>query len=82
MATVPEKWENKMRNPFGIQRPIAKNVNDLTWVQELSTDTDYSVTGKENGWGVRITWSGPNTSLSMFTTTADMPFAARTLPGT
>ena len=73
MATVAEKWENKMRNPFGIQRPIGVNVNDLTWIDKLSTDTDYSVTGKENGWGVRITWSGPNQPLCMFTTTADMP---------
>ena len=60
-----------MRNSFGIQRPIGTNVNDLTWVEKLSTDTDYSVTGKENGWGVRISWSGPNTPLTMFTTTAN-----------
>jgi len=71
MATMAEKYEKKMSNPFGIQRPIGVNVNDLTWVEQLSTDTDYSVTGKENGWGVRITWSGRNTPLSMFTTTAD-----------
>jgi len=73
MTTVTQKWEDKMRNPFGIQRPIGTNVNDLAWVGKLSTHTDYSATGKENGWGVRITWPGLNTPLSMFTTTEDMP---------
>jgi len=73
MATVAEKWINKMKNSFGIQRPIGTNVNDLAWVEKLSTDTNYSATGKENGWGVRITWSGPNTPLLMFTTTANKP---------
>jgi len=55
MATGAQKLENKMKNSFGIQWPISTNVINLAWVEKLSTDTKYSATGKENGWGVQIT---------------------------
>ena len=47
MATVEEVLADKMKNCFGIQRPMGKNVNDLRWVDQLDTDEYYCITGKE-----------------------------------
>jgi len=73
MATVEEVLTDKMKNCFGIQRPMGKNVNDLAWVDKLCTDAYYSITGKENGWGIRIEWHELTSPLLMYTTTANKP---------
>ena len=52
---------------------MGKNINDLRWVDQLDTDEYYSITGKENGWGIRIEWPERTFPLLIYTTTANKP---------